>query len=63
MAVNISNREYGFDGTSVPCDATFVFDYSDLFKGKNIYGITKNWTIKASDSSLDDSSALLKISR
>jgi C1A family cysteine protease len=60
MAIGGYNKAYAFDGTNVPCDATFVFDYSDLFKGKNIFGVTRNWTIKVSDTNLDGSSALIK---
>jgi C1A family cysteine protease/N-acetylneuraminic acid mutarotase len=68
LAVNYSgSAECDFDGpeavsggTEVPCDATFVFDFSDMFKGKDISGITKNWTVKVTDTNLDGSSALVK---
>ncbi len=60
IAVNIGNTEYAFDGTNIPCDATFVFDYSDMFKGENIAGVTKNWSIKVGDTNPDGSGALVE---
>ncbi len=60
IAVNEYNLEYAFDGTNVPCDATFVFDYSYLLKGKDISGVTTNWTIKVSDANIDGNDALIK---
>jgi hypothetical protein len=68
IAVNYpNNEECDFDGpesvsgdTEVPCDATFVFDFSDLLKGNDISGITKNCTIKVTDTNLDGNGALVK---
>jgi hypothetical protein len=61
IAVNYNSyTEVAFDGTDFPCDATFAFDYSDMFKGKDISGVTKNWTIKVTDTSLDGNGALVK---
>lgn len=55
-----SVAECAFDGSQVPCDTTFIFDFKDLFKGENIEGVTKNWTIKVTDSKLDGNSAIIK---
>jgi C1A family cysteine protease len=59
--INLASvAECAFDGSQVPCDTTFIFDFKDLFKGENIEGVTKNWTIKVTDSKLDGNSAIIK---
>jgi C1A family cysteine protease len=61
IAVNYGNYAgVAFDGTEVSCDATFVFDFSDMFKGNDIAGVTKKWTIKVTDTNLDGDGALVK---
>ena len=68
VAVNNSgSTECDFNGpeavsgnTEVPSEATFVFDFSDMFKGKDISGIAKNWTVKVTDTNLDGNGTFVK---
>jgi hypothetical protein len=52
-------RNYAFDGTTVPCDGSFAFDYTDLIAENKIdTGKILRWYIGVSDNTVNDSTTI-----
>ena len=61
FAINFDCGEWAFDGTTVPCDGTFVLDLSELDVDNSLNdGVARRWYIKVTDKSADGYPAIIK---